>query len=149
MEKQAETLFNSYRKKIIKHFGTEPLYDDQIEKFAKENKIPGFQGVYPYDKLPNKSGAYIVNTGNSSSVGIHWVAIVRTKSTDYIYDSFSRPAKNILKHLKGHGRTEVMSDQKDSEQHDKYESQRNICGHLSLAWLFVYRDLGLKNALLI
>jgi len=148
-EAKAETLFKSYRQQIIKHFGTKPLYDDQIDKFAKKTKIKNWQGVYPYDQLPDRSGSYVVNTGNHKSPGIHWVAIVRTPSTDYIYDSFARPKNTILKHLRGTGRRELMSDRKDSEQLDQYESQRNICGHLSLAWLLVYSELGIRSAMLI
>lgn len=148
-EKKVETLFNKYRKSIIKQFGVKPLYDDQIDTFARAQQIPKYGGVFPHDKLPNKSGAYIVNTGNSRSAGIHWIALVRTKSNDYIYDSFSRPKHTILKSFHGHGRKSKMSDQKDLEQHDEYVSQENICGHLSLSWLLVYRDLGIKHAMLI
>lgn len=147
-EVKAEKLFTKYRRQIIKKFGARPLWDDEIDKYARE-RIPSFKGVYPHDKLPIGNGSYIVNTGGSKSKGIHWVAIFRSPSVDYIYDSFSRPIPNILKSYNGHGRRLNQSDPSDIEQHDQYASQRDVCGHLSLAWLLVARDLGVKAASLI
>lgn len=147
-EKHAELLFTKYANSIIKQLGNKPLYNDVIEKWGKKN-IPHFGGVYSSDRIPPKAGTYIINTGSSKSRGIHWIALVRTSKSDYLYDSYSRPIKQILKKYTGRGKKLYESDRKDIEQDDNIPSQRDICGQLSLSWLCVMRDLGLNKALLI
>ena len=110
--------------------------------------LPQFKGVYSSDNIPNKSGWYVVNTGNTKSSGIHWVGMIRTPSHDYVYDSFGRPTKQILKKYNGSGRVLNESD-RDIEQNDADPKQKNICGHLALSWLMVAHSLGLKKALLV
>jgi hypothetical protein len=149
MERNAEALFNKYKKKLLKKFGNRALYDHEIDRYGRAN-IKGFSGVYSHDRVPNKSGRYIVNTGNHKSAGIHWVGLVRTSANDYAYDSFSRHIKKVIKKgLGGSGRSVVQSDVSDAEQNDSLATQQNICGHLSLAWLHVVADLGIGSALLI
>lgn len=147
-EKQAESVFTKYANRVIKQLGNRALYDSTIISYAKKH-INRFGGVYPSNQVPNKSGKYIVNTGNDKSSGIHWIALIRTKSNDYVFDSFARPTKNILKTYNGNGRKLKESDRKDIEQDDSNPSQENICGQLSIAWLLAHQDLGLRKVMLI
>ena len=51
---------------------------------------PRFNGDYSRDNLPNKikDGAYIINLGEYSDIGTHWIALyVHTKTVTY-FDSF-------------------------------------------------------------
>lgn len=146
-ESSAEALHKKYVKELIKQLGNRPLYDDQIDGIGKE-LLPRFKGVYSSNDIPDKVGWYIVNTGNTKSPGIHWVALIRTPDNDYVYDSYGRPTRQILKTYKGEGRTLHESD-RDVEQNDADPKQQNICGHLSLAWLMVAHSLGTKKALAI
>lgn len=156
-ERAAEALHKKYATELIKQLGNKPLYDDQIDKIGQSTYqhngklyrlLPQFKGVYSSDNVPNKNGWYVVNTGNTKSSGIHWVGMIRTPSHDYVYDSFGRPTRQILKKYNGSGRRLTESD-RDIEQNDADQQQQNICGHLALAWLMVVHSLGIKKALLV
>ena len=146
MSRSPELVHKAYTHELIKALGNKPLYDDQIASIAKV--IPHFKGCYSSDNIPKKSGWYIVNTGNLKSPGIHWISMIRTPQYDYVYDSFGRPTRQILKKYNGGGRVLTESD-RDVEQDDAEPKQKNICGHLSLAWLLTAHSLGIKKALLV
>jgi hypothetical protein len=50
---------------------------------------------------------------------------------------------HLVKHIAKSGRKIVSSDRKDKEQ----RGLSVICGHLSLAWLAVVKDLGVRAAI--
>ena len=53
-----------------------PLNNFQLIKAAKKLKLKHFRGVFVRDQLPNKTQKEeggIVNTGDSSTQGFHWV----------------------------------------------------------------------------
>lgn len=141
----AETLFKKYKRKFIKHFGRHPLNNVEIDKFGKEFFGSRYKGSFAQnEKFELKPGLYIINTDTKSGAGIHWVGLYLTSKTAYIYDSFARDSKKLLPHLLKHLKHKkiVESDRSDKEQRDL----EVICGHLSLAWLAVVRDLGINKA---
>jgi hypothetical protein len=145
-EKQANDLFLLYKKKIIKILGNKATTDAELNEVGMRMFPKKFRGVYPQDKFPSKSGYYIVNTDVSTGPGEHWVAVYSTASKLYIYDSFGRCSKKLLKHLtKNNTKKEIVDSQYDAEQFGDSE----ICGPLCLSWLAVVRDLGIKKALLV
>ena len=89
---------------------------------------------------------FIINNDIASGPGEHWVAMYLTAKTAYVFDSFSRKSQTLLKHLtKRLSEKQVKiinSDTSDKEQKDS----EIICRHLSISWLAVVRDLGIRYA---
>jgi hypothetical protein len=138
MEKQAEKLFRKYKTKYIAKLGRYALDNTQIDLLAKSTFGTKFEF---------KSGFYIINTDLKDGPGEHWISLVLTPKTAYVFDSFGRDPKTLVPHLTKRltksGRKIVSSDRTDREQ----RGLSVICGHLSLAWLTVAKDLGIKAAI--
>ena len=51
---------------------------------------PRFNGVYSRDNLPNKikDEAYVINLGEYSDIGTHWVALYTFHNNVTYFDSF-------------------------------------------------------------
>ena len=147
-EKDVEKLFKKYAKGLIKKYGNKALTDLQVTDMAKLKLKGKYLGTFPQDKINlNKSGYMIINTDLDGKPGIHWVALYITKKTVYIYDSFARDNKTLLKILTNQINKKklnvVNSDRSDAEQFGDSE----VCGVLSVAWLYVIKDIGIKNAI--
>lgn len=150
MEKQAEKLFRKYKAKYIAKLGRHALDNNEIDIFAKSTFGTKYRGSYAQDeKFELKSGYYIINTDIKTGPGEHWISLILTPKTAYVFDSFSRDVKKLVPHLAKHiaksGRKIVSSDRKDKEQ----RGLSVICGHLSLSFLAVANDLGIRKAILI
>ena len=152
-EQDAEARFRTYKDALIRIYGRGPLDSDQIDEFGIEAFGGSWRGVSGQErvKTPMKPGYYIVNTSRTAkSPGVHWVGLYVTSAGQaYTYDSFARSGAKMLSELggrrkKGSGAF-VDSDRKDAEQ----RGASAVCGHLSLAWLLVVRDLGIRSAILI
>jgi hypothetical protein len=152
-EQDAEARFRTYRDALIRIYGRGPLDSNMIEQFGIEAFGGSWRGVSGQDavKTPMKAGYYIVNTSKTAkSPGVHWMGLYVTSAGQaYTYDSFARSGAKMLSELnnrrkKGSGAF-MDSDRKDAEQ----RGASAVCGHLSLAWLLVVRDLGIKSAILI
>jgi len=148
MEKQSEKLFKKYKVKYIAKFGRIALDNVQIDTFAKSVFGAKYKGSYAQDeKFELKSGYYIINTDLKKGSGEHWVSMQISPKTAFIYDSFGRDPNKLVPHLVRRltkaKRKIVSSDRKDKEQ----RGLSVICGHLSLAWLTVAKDLGIRAAI--
>jgi len=150
---EAEKLHKFIGNKLIKQYGDKSLYNDEIHKIGKELFKSKFIGVFAQNaSFPLKQGYYIINTDTKNNDGIHWVSMYLTKTKAYIYDSFGRKAKYILSHLvskltKNNYKIK-NSDTTDREQRPfKNGKITEICGPLSLAWLYVVNKLGIRKAL--
>ena len=100
-----------------------------------------------FDIVP---GYYIINNDISTGPGEHWTSLIVTSKTAYIYDSFARDSKKLLKHLTK--RLSGLSGKKikiiDADRTDKEQKMTEIiCGHLSIAFLHVANDLGIRAAI--
>ena len=148
MEKQAEKLFLRYKTKYISKLGRHALDNTEIDIFAKSIYGSKYKGSFAQDeKFEFKSGFYIINTDVAKGPGEHWIGLVLTPKTAYVFDSFSRDPQKLVpyltKRLTKAKRKIISIDRTDKEQ-------RNIeivCGHLSLAFLSVAKDLGIKAAI--
>ena len=50
---------------------------------------PRFNGVYSRDNLPDKkNGAYVINLGEYSDIGTHWIALYALNKNVTYFDSF-------------------------------------------------------------
>lgn len=143
-------LFNKTKNSLIRKLGNEPLSDTTINKVGKEMFGIKWGGVgsqsMPIPKT--KDRYYVVNTAhNDKSKGIHWTALYISKSgKPYIYDSFARNTNKLMfvleKNIRGGTKKEPVGINKELDQH----SGSNVCGHISLAWLNVVDNLGIREA---
>ena len=67
------------------------MLSSQIKKRLQNEK--SFMGCYPKDKLPSKfpkilPKSIIINTGQSSTSGEHWVALLLLRTSCLYFDSF-------------------------------------------------------------
>jgi hypothetical protein len=147
-EREANRLFAAYKKKMVDLLGTKAQYGDVLDKVGRALFGTRFKGVYAqHQPTYGKAGYYIINT-DTSPKGEHWVAVCLTQKTCYVFDTFGRQTKNILKHLykkvRAQGKSVVDAD------YDKDQSETSaVCGQLCLAWLLVAKQHGVQAALLI
>ena len=87
-------------KKLRNAYGIQALDNFQLDEIGKRLIKPNFCGVYAYDQYPihKEDCTYsIINTDNSRQPGTHWIGVYKKDKTLYIFDSFGRFSKNILK----------------------------------------------------
>jgi hypothetical protein len=146
METKVENIFRLYKNELILKLGRKALSNDTIDKYGKLLFQSKYKGCYAQnEKFELKQGYYIINTDIASGKGIHWIALILTAKTAYIYDSFARDPKKLLPHLLQHLTKYkiVSSDRKDKEQ----RGDSAICGHASLAFLLTAQKIGIRSAL--
>lgn len=71
-----------------------PLSNFQLIEAAKKLKINHFRGVFVRDQLPKKprlSECGILNTGDSSTNGFHWMCWYKSGSKKICFDSYALP----------------------------------------------------------
>lgn len=68
--------------------------EHEINAYLRGNKVTRkhFLGILAYDELPiiQSNGFYIVNSGHSSTLGQHWMVILRLKGKIEFFDSLAR-----------------------------------------------------------
>ena len=75
------------------------MWSSEINEHMRGEK--DFIGCFPYDKLPRimkktKNFSIIINTGDSQSVGEHWLAVKVINSKCFYFDSFGLPIINYM-----------------------------------------------------
>ena len=146
-ECQAESLFRKYKKDMIKKLGRTATTDAQLTCVGKELFGKRYIGTFSQDTIPfGRSGMLIANTDPRNKPGKHWVAMVTTPKTIYVYDSYGRPTSKLLKILTKNAKDRnikiVDSDTSDAEQRNS-----DICGALCLSFLLVVKSLGVLAAI--
>jgi len=82
-----------------------PLSNFEIEDAIKKLGVPGYRGVFVRDTLPNKpriEECGILNLGDSSGNGTHWVAWFKKRNREnYYIDSFGIQAPiELIRYLR-------------------------------------------------
>ena len=81
----------------------EPLSNIQLIEAAKKLKIKQFRGVFVRDQLPKKPRKHecgILNTGDSSTNGFHWMCWYKSGSKKICFDSYALPPPvEVVKYL--------------------------------------------------
>ena len=137
--------FNELKVKIVKEWGNKSLYDTEITDIGRQLMGKKYTGTFPIDKVPLfGSDKYIIaNVDRAGLPGSHWVSIYIKGDTIYVYDSFARKTKNLLKPLYESAKksnkkivdVNVKADQRgDSE----------VCGPISLSLLYIIFKYGLQ-----
>ena len=105
-----------------------PLSNFEIEDAIKKLGVPWFRGVFVRDSLPNKperTECGILNLGDSSGNGTHWVAwFKRRNCKNYYFDSFGiQPPVELVRYL----RPPILYNT------EKIQSNEQVfCGHLCI-----------------
>jgi hypothetical protein len=152
-EKDAEKVFNAYKRQLISRLGHEALYSDTIDRVGRELFGVNWQGVFHqgnFKAAKRPGGSYaVVNTSHSNrSPGFHWLGVYTSPAgVVYIWDSFGRPIQRIASYLgkkigKGHS---IRGSDNDAQQRGASQT----CGPQSLAWLMVVSGHGVKVASLV
>jgi hypothetical protein len=138
-----------YKAAVIETLGRKALEDDAIDMFGRAQFKRRWGGVHSEDEVghnlvPNRY--HIVNTSRHNGPGVHWTGLyVSRAGRAYVYDSFARPIAKLLPHevrkMRGEGHA--------VEEAHAHANQRSgeLCGQLSLAWLLLVRDHGIRAAL--
>ena len=146
-EVEVMKVFNSYKQQLIKQLGTQVTDNIQLDRVAYKLLGSRFKGTYSVDTVPiQKSGMFIVNTDLSTGPGVHWVSVFSTPKNVYVFDSFGRKTKNLLKPLVKNAKI-YQKKAIDSDYDVDQKISSFICGPLSIAFLLCVKELGIKNAL--
>lgn len=111
-----------------------PLSNHDIEKFAKEMKIPYFRGVFMLDNLPKKCKkveCFVLNHDSEKNSGTHWTSLVKINKMVYYFDSFGKlpPPFELIKYF-GKG----VQINYNYHRYQNYGTV--ICGQLCLKFLY-------------
>ena len=152
-ETKIEKEFRKYKSQYIRLLGNHALSNDELDDVCKPLFGSKYRGSHPVDsKFQMKPGYYIINLDVASGPGTHWVSLVLTKKTAYVYDSFSRDPDKIIpiltKRLRRAKYKIKSSDRKDKEQRATYKNKMVVnCGHSCLAWLTCAHKHGIRAAM--
>jgi hypothetical protein len=148
LKTHSKAYFNSLKNSIIKQWGKHALSDIEVTEIGKELLGSRYAGTFPQDKVPftNKKKFMIANVDGSQKSGSHWIAIYQdTKKNMYIYDSFSRTSKKLLKHLYDKAKLKGYKVI-DVNLHADQFGKSQICGPISLSWLSTVHKFGIETA---
>jgi len=129
------------------------MYGDQVNKYGKAKLKNNWLNFVMSDsslkKFKNKHNKYsIVNTDVKSGPGKHYCALYINNNTFYIFDTYSNPnqLKTFINNIKKNKMKYKFSDLSDNEQVN-YGKLKTACGALSLSWLLLVKEIGIKNAM--
>ena len=150
-EAKIEKEFRKYKSQYIR-LGNHALSNDELDDVCKSLFGGKYRGSHPVDsKFQMKPGYYIISTDIASGDGIHWVSLVLTKKTGYVFDSFSRDPDKIIPILTNRLRRakyNIKFDTKDKEQRATYKNKITVsCGHSCIAFLLCAHKFGIRAAM--
>lgn len=137
--------FNQIKNKLIREFGRDAMYEDEVTEVARRYLGNKYLGTFPVDKVPIKPGSMIVNVDKHYQPGSHWASVYITTRTIYVYDSFARKSKKLLKMLHDKGKKLGYKVVDVNEKADQ-KGGSMVCGMISLAWLVMVDKYGIRTA---
>ena len=130
---------------IVGIWGSKALRDDQVTDIGRQLLGKKYLGTYPIDKIPlSKSDKYmIINVDRAGLPGSHWCGLYIKGATIYIYDSFARQTKRLLKPLYDKAK-KVNKTIIDVNSKSDQKNNTEICGPLSLSFLYIIHKHGVQ-----
>ena len=112
---------------FLNKYGTDTSTNIQLLQWAKELKIPNFH-VIMKNEIENlkgrKKNLYIIcNYQSEDERGTHWIAMFKSKTKSFYFDSFGLPLLKEAQDFLKHGVYSTFELQKINQ---------NFCGQLSL-----------------
>jgi hypothetical protein len=141
-----------YKRQLVRALGRGPLDDAQIDAVGRRELGARWGGVHAADELApaalRRESYHVVNTGAARNGGVHWVALyVSRAGTVHVYDSFARPVRHLLwrpaQVVAGARLGALLPANGVADQ----RGASAVCGQLSLAWLLLVRDRGIRGAI--
>ena len=144
--------YKNMMKDLTKIMGNGELDSIQLTQMCKSIFKKDFNSVCAWSEyIPNKNKPYsIVNTNNET--GEHWLsAYTEDGKTVYIYDSFARNLKRIMKDWydlsKNRGIKLIFVNKGKDQSDGSGNSPAQInCGLRSFNWLYCVKLYGIKKA---
>lgn len=141
---EIKNYFNGLKDTIVKEWGNKALYDNEITDIGRQLLGKKYVGTYPIDKVPlSGSDKYMIaNVDAEGLPGSHWLGIYLKGDTIYVYDSFARKSKKLLKHLHDKAKKykkKIVDINAKADQRGNSE----VCGPISLAWLYIVYKNGI------
>ena len=142
---EIKNYFEGLKDRIIKIWGDKALYDNQItdigQQLLGEKK---YVGTFPIDKVPlSGSDKYMIaNVDKSGLPGSHWVSVYLKGDTIYVYDSFARKSKKLLKPLHDKAK-KYKKNIIDINAKSDQKNHTEICGAISLSFLYIVHKYGI------
>ena len=137
-----------YKAAIVRELGKGPLDEGQIDEIGQREFGRKWGGTHPSDQLPSlkRDRFYIVNNAGHRSPGTHWLGLYSSLGGRiYVYDSFSRPVTRLIPRAVKKIRHENILE--EANQNADQRGASSVCGQLSLSWLLLVRDMGIRKAL--
>ena len=137
-----------YKTAIVRELGKGPLDEGQIDEIGLREFGRKWGRTHPSDQLPafKKDRFYVVNNAGHRSPGTHWLGVYSSSGGRiYVYDSFSRPVTRLIPRAVKKIREENILEEANFVPDQRGAS--SVCGQLSLAWLLLVRDMGIRKAL--
>ena len=143
--------YKNLMKDLTKIMGNGELDSNQLTQMCRAVFKKEFNSVCAWSEhIPNKNKPYsIINTENT--IGEHWLGAYTDGKTVYVYDSFARNLKRIMKdwyELAKHMGYKIIFVNKGKDQADKSgntPAQIN-CGLRSYVWIYCVKLYGIKKA---
>ena len=136
--------FNELKDRIIKIWGNKALYDNQITDIGQQLLGKKYVGTFPIDRVPlSGSDKYMIaNVDGSGLPGSHWVAVFLKGDNIYVYDSFARKSKKLLKPLHDKAK-KYKKNIIDINAKSDQKNHTEICGAISLSFLYIVHKYGI------
>lgn len=146
--KTPRKLFNYYKAALVEELGRKALDDVTINRIGRHEFGSAWAGCNAIDRVKIKPNTFqVVNTDPHNKPGEHWLAMYQTRTKAYVFDSYGRSIPLLVSHListiKKHGLALGATNRDPHSEQIGYTSE--VCGHNSLAFLLVVRDLGIKR----
>jgi len=146
--KTPRKLFNYYKAALIDELGRKALDDVTINRIGRREFGSAWAGCHAIDQVKFKPNTYqVVNTDPHTKSGTHWLALYQTRTKAYVFDSYGRSipllVSQLISSIKKHGLELGATNRDPHMEQIGYTSE--VCGHDSLAFLLVVRDLGIQR----
>ena len=146
--KTPRKLFNYYKAALIEELGRKALDDVTINRIGSREFGAAWAGCHPIDRVKFKPNTYqIINTDPHTKSGSHWLGCFQTRTKAYVFDSYGRSIPRLVSHListiKNKGLSLGATNRDPHMEQIGFSSE--VCGHYSLAFLLVVRDLGIQK----
>jgi hypothetical protein len=142
-------LFNKHRDRLIREFGRGALNSSQVDEIGRREFGRRWGGVSDQATwVPRNNRFFILNTARTpNSPGYHWVGVyVSPAGVPTAYDSFGRNVHKLMYTANGMAKKRLGHALQGTDPKAEQKGDSQICGCLSVAFLCLVRDVGVRAA---
>jgi hypothetical protein len=145
-------LFHRHRDKLIRELGRAALNSEQVDAIGHREFGRRWGGVSDQATwVPRNNRFYVLNTARTpNSPGYHWVGVyVSPAGIPWAYDSFGRNVHKLLYTANYTAKKRLGHALQGTDPGQEQKGNSQICGCLSVAFLCLVRDVGVRAAALV